>query len=86
MKSSRLSRNCADVGRAHKMLEPQIANAPAQEHPKIFFVEHPKTGAAALQQPVAPGMKGASLQAVKVALPFSSLRTRASISAAELSV
>src|SRR6266404_6613158 len=54
----------ADVGSAHEVLETQIADPAAQEHPEILFVEHTETSAAAVEQSVAPRMEGAGLQAV----------------------
>ena len=46
------------------MLQAQIANTAAQEHPQVLIVEHTKTSAATLEQSVAPGMKSAGLQPV----------------------
>ena len=54
----------ADVGSPNKMLETQIPDPASQEHPEILFVEHTETSSATVEQSVAPGMKGAGLQAV----------------------
>ncbi len=55
----------ADVGSTDKVFKAQIANTAPQVHPEILVVEHAKTSAATLKQSIAPGMKGAGLQAVE---------------------
>ncbi len=56
----------AHIGGANEILQPQIANVAPQINPKIFVVEDSEVGLAAMEQAIAPGMKGEHLKAVSV--------------------
>ncbi len=64
MNSSKAAEKLPHIRRPHKMLQPQVANTSPQKYPQDPVVEHAKSHAASMQQPIAPSVKSSGLQPV----------------------
>ena len=63
-KFQQVAQKFAQIGGANEVLEWQLADAAAQQHPQIFIIERRKASAGAPQQAEAISMKGRGAQPV----------------------